>query len=88
MLRNQEITGFKTTSSPGRFSLALEVGQTRGRFYFFYLCCILCFFVVDCEQSTFTLKIRRVRRLIMSERVGTKNALSQKETGARRVVGT
>ena len=63
-------------------------GADKGTFWFFYLCCILCFFVVDSEQSTFTLKIRRVRRLIMSERVGTKNALSQKETGARRVVGT
>ena len=85
-LRNQEITGFITTSSPGRFSLALEVGQTRGRFDFF-ICAVFCVSsVVDCEQSTFPLNIRRVRRL--SERVGTKNALSQKDTGARRVVGT
>ena len=60
----------------------------QGDVLIFYLCCILCFFVVDCEQSAFTLKTRRVRRLIMSERVGAKNALSQKETGARRVVGT
>ena len=37
--------------------------------------------LLDCEQSAFSLKIRRVCR--WSERFGTENALSQKGTGAR-----